>query len=108
MVGVDVVPAMIEAARSEAEGRPFQLDSHPPSIPIHDFVASETRFAILERTHPDRAAQLAALVQADADERWRYYEQLAGMQRAVPHVGDESVLTAAVDDADGAPDEERA
>ena len=33
---------------------------------------------ILERTHPERAAELAALAQADADERWRYYEQLAG------------------------------
>ena len=26
------------------------------------------------------------LAQADADERWRYYEQLAGMHRSVPHV----------------------
>jgi pyruvate-ferredoxin/flavodoxin oxidoreductase len=71
---------------SEAEGQPFKLDSHPPSIPIRDFVATETRFAILERTHPERAAELAALAQADADERWRYYEQLAGMHRTIPHV----------------------
>ena len=40
--------------------------------------ATETRFAMLERTHPERAAELAALAQADVDERWRYYEQLAG------------------------------
>jgi hypothetical protein len=26
------------------------------------------------------------LSQADADERWRYYEQLAGIERTVPHV----------------------
>ena len=26
------------------------------------------------------------LAQADADERWRYYEQLAGIERTVPHV----------------------
>jgi pyruvate-ferredoxin/flavodoxin oxidoreductase len=67
-------------------GRPFKLDSHAPSIPIRDFVASETRFAVLERTHPERAAELSALAQADADERWRYYEQLADIERTVPHV----------------------
>jgi pyruvate-ferredoxin/flavodoxin oxidoreductase len=64
-----------------AEGRPFNLDSRPPSIPVRDFVESEGRFAILERTHPERAEELAALLQADADERWRYYEQLAAVQR---------------------------
>jgi pyruvate-ferredoxin/flavodoxin oxidoreductase len=68
------------------DGQPFELDSKPPSVPIRDFIGSETRFAVLERTHPERAAELAALAQADADERWRYYEQLAGMHRTVPHV----------------------
>ena len=72
---------------SEIEGgKPFKLDSSSPSIPIADFVATETRFAVLQRTHPERAAELAALAQADADERWRYYEQLAGIERTVPHV----------------------
>ena len=80
------------SSRREAEGgQPFKLDSHTPSIPVRDFVATETRFAILERTHPERAAHLAALAQADADERWRYYTQLAGMQRTVPHVPDADV-----------------
>ena len=68
------------------EGQPFKLDSHTPSIPVSDFVATETRFAILARTHPERAVELAALAQADVDERWRYYEQLAAMHRSVPHV----------------------
>ncbi len=72
---------------SEVEGgRPFKLDSHAPSIPIADFVANETRFAVLRRTDPDRAAELAGLAQEDADERWHYYEQLAGIERTVPHV----------------------
>ena len=65
--------------------RPFQLDSKPPSIPVQEFVSSEARFAILQRTHPDRAERLMALAQADVDERWRYYEQLAGIERTVPH-----------------------
>jgi pyruvate-ferredoxin/flavodoxin oxidoreductase len=68
------------------EGQPFKLDSGKPTIPVSEFVASETRFAILARTHPERAAELAELAQADVDERWRYYEQLAAMHRSVPHV----------------------
>ena len=72
---------------SETEdGVPFKLDSAKPSIPIREFVASETRFAILERTDPERAAELAELLQADADEKWRYYEQMAGMHRSIPHL----------------------
>ena len=72
---------------SEIEGgKPFKLDSAKPSIPIAEFAASETRFAILGRTHPERAAELATLAQADADERWRYYEGLAGIERTVPHL----------------------
>jgi pyruvate-ferredoxin/flavodoxin oxidoreductase len=70
-----------------ADGHPFQLDSKAPSIPVRDFTAGEARFAILARSDPERAEKLAALAQADADERWRYYEQLAGMERTVPHAG---------------------
>ncbi len=55
-------------------------------MPVSQFAANETRFAILARTQPDRARDLAELAQADVDERWRYYEQLAAMQRSVPHV----------------------
>lgn len=70
---------------SETEdGQPFALDSKKPTIPIKEFVSSETRFAILQRTDPERAEMLAELAQADADERWRYYEQLAGMHRTIP------------------------
>ena len=70
---------------SEVEGgQPFKLDSSEPSMPIKEFVATETRFAILQRTNPERAAELAELAQADADERWHYYEQLAGIQQTVP------------------------
>jgi len=71
---------------TDDDGMPFRLDSSKPSIPIKEFVASETRFAILERTNPDKAAELAELMQADADEKWRYYEQLAGIHRNVPHL----------------------
>jgi pyruvate-ferredoxin/flavodoxin oxidoreductase len=71
---------------SETEGgTPFRLDSKEPTIPVTEFVDSEARFAILARTNPGRAAELGALLQADADERWRYYSQLATVRRAIPH-----------------------
>jgi pyruvate-ferredoxin/flavodoxin oxidoreductase len=71
---------------SEADhGTPFHLDSAQPSIPVAEFVANEARFAVLARTHPERAAELGALLQADADEKWRYYSQLATIERSIPH-----------------------
>ena len=65
-------------------GQPFQLDSKAPSIPLADFAATEARYAMLARTYPQQAARLAPLAQADVAERWRYYEQLAEVQRTVP------------------------
>ena len=64
---------------------PFRLDSRKPSMPLHDLTRREARFAMLERSDPVRAGHLQALAQADVDERWRYYEQLAGVERTVPH-----------------------
>jgi len=77
-----------------ADGQPFKLDSKAPTIPVRDFTSSESRFAILERTDPARARELSALLQADIDERWRYYEQLASMHRTVPHVAPVEVAVA--------------
>jgi pyruvate-ferredoxin/flavodoxin oxidoreductase len=68
----------------EAEGtRPFQLDSKAPSRPLDDFLTTEGRFAVLERSDPERAAALRELASRDVTERWRYYEQLAGVERQV-------------------------
>jgi pyruvate-ferredoxin/flavodoxin oxidoreductase len=64
---------------------PFKLDSKTPSVPVRDFVSTEMRYAILERTNPSRARELSSSLQADIDERWRYYEQLAAVHRTVPH-----------------------
>jgi pyruvate-ferredoxin/flavodoxin oxidoreductase len=92
---------------TEAEGEhPFRLDSRKPSIPVRDFAATEARFAILERTHPEEAVRLGALAQADIDERWRYYEQLAGMERAIPRepTTDAEGIDAEGIDAEGRPD----
>ena len=63
--------------------KPFRLDSRAPSIPLDDMLRTEGRYRILERSDPQRSAELRALAQADVNERWRYYEQLAGVARAV-------------------------
>ncbi len=70
---------------AEEHGKPFRLDSRKPAFPVATFARSEARFAMLERSDPERAAHLMALAQADVDERWRYYEQLAGVERSVAH-----------------------
>ena len=66
-----------------AHGTPFHLDSATPTIPVGEFINAEARFAILSRTHPEQAKELAAMLQADIDERWHYYTQLAAVERTV-------------------------
>ncbi len=66
---------------AEDGSRPFRLDSKQPKEPVERFLTTEGRYAVLERSDPDRAKQLRALAQRDVDERWRYYEQLAGVER---------------------------
>jgi len=63
--------------RAAAGDNPLHLDSPPPSIPYRDFALTETRFAMLERTHPDRATRLLAAAQREVRERYFHYEQLA-------------------------------
>ena len=66
---------------------PFQLDSKKPTVRLEEFALTETRFAMLARSAPERSRHLLALAQADVDERWRYYEQLAGVERSLPQDG---------------------
>jgi len=69
----------------DAEGHPFKLDSKKPTVPIREFALAETRFSMLARGNKERSDHLLALGQADADERWRHYSQMAGEERTVPH-----------------------
>ena len=67
----------------EEHEHPFQLDSAAPTIPLKEFALKEARFSMLARSDPDRSAALLDLAQRDIDERWHYYEQLAGVERKV-------------------------
>ena len=64
-----------------SDAHPFHLDSRKPSKPFKEYAMSEARFAILTRTQPERSKALIAQAQADIEERWTYYEQLAGIER---------------------------
>ncbi len=71
--------------------RPWQLDSKAPSIPVKVFQEQEARFAMLARSRPQEFDELQKLAQADAEERWRFYEQLAGVERHAPGQLEEAV-----------------
>jgi len=73
------------APGQEEHAKPFRLDSRKPAMALSEFARAEARFAMLERSDPERARRLMTLAQADVDERWHYYEQLAGVERSVPH-----------------------
>jgi pyruvate-ferredoxin/flavodoxin oxidoreductase len=73
---------------NEQDGRPFHLDSKAPALGLRDFVAKEARFAMLARSAPQRFDELMDQAQQDVDERWRLYEQLAGVTRTAPGLPD--------------------
>ena len=62
---------------------PFSLDSKRPTTTLHAFTDDETRYTSLDREDHERSEHLLELAQADIDERWHYYEQLAGLERSL-------------------------
>jgi len=73
--------------------QPLQLDSAAPSIPLREFAMQEARYGMLARSDKARSDQLLALAQVGIDERWHYYQQLAGVERAIPHVDHDATST---------------
>ncbi|MEX0953369.1 MAG: pyruvate:ferredoxin (flavodoxin) oxidoreductase [Nitriliruptoraceae bacterium] len=71
----------------DADTTPFHLDSKAPTVPLDDLLRTEARYAVLERSDPQRSARLRELLAADVSERWRYYEQLAGVSRRDSDLG---------------------
>jgi len=66
---------------ARAGEHPFRLDSKKPTMPFKDVAMKEARFAMLARAKPERAKDLMQLAQRDIDETWKYYSQLAGVER---------------------------
>jgi pyruvate-ferredoxin/flavodoxin oxidoreductase len=56
---------------------PLKLDSAAPSIPLKEFVKTETRFSMLWLTHPEVAETLLAQEQKNVNSRYNYYQQLS-------------------------------
>ncbi|WPJ97606.1 pyruvate:ferredoxin (flavodoxin) oxidoreductase [Coraliomargarita algicola] len=67
--------------RKTEQGLPaFRLDSFEPSVPVAEFMRKENRFRSLERSSPERAAELFAAAQQQVDSRWSRLEKLAAAQ----------------------------
>ena len=62
---------------AETGGNPFKLDSAAPSQPIKAFMESETRFAMLARSHPEAAQHFLEEAQKDAERRFKTYQDMA-------------------------------
>jgi pyruvate-ferredoxin/flavodoxin oxidoreductase len=63
-----------------AGGNPFKLDSAAPSQPVKAFMESETRFAMLWRSHPEAAQRFLEQAQRDAEHRYKTYQDMAQRQ----------------------------
>jgi pyruvate-ferredoxin/flavodoxin oxidoreductase len=65
--------------KAAAGENPLHLDSREPSVPYREFAMSETRFAMLERTHPEAAHRFMQAAQHQTMAKFHLYEQLAGI-----------------------------
>jgi pyruvate-ferredoxin/flavodoxin oxidoreductase len=62
----------------ESQGKnPFQLDSHDPKLPLQDYIYTEGRYRMLQRSNPDEAKVLLKQAQEAVTHRWKHYKQLA-------------------------------
>jgi pyruvate-ferredoxin/flavodoxin oxidoreductase len=61
--------------------KPLRLDSKRKR-PVGDFLAEENRFASLQRSRPETAAELDELEQADVDGHWAHLELMVAAQEA--------------------------
>ncbi len=62
---------------AETGGNPFKLDSAAPSQPIKALMESETRFAMLQRSHPEAAQRFMEQAQQEAERRFKTYQDMA-------------------------------
>ena len=55
---------------------PLIVDSGEPTIPLKDYIYSETRYSTLKRSNPEEAAKLLEEAQQDVLARHRFYQQM--------------------------------
>ncbi|MFA6469188.1 MAG: pyruvate:ferredoxin (flavodoxin) oxidoreductase [Bacteroidota bacterium] len=72
-------PALVKEGKN-----PFQLDSKPPKVKFEEFAYNEIRYKMLTKMDPEKAKRLLREAQEDVYKKWRFYEQLAAMNFAVP------------------------
>src|SRR5438067_2517304 len=62
----------------ENEGKnPFQLDSKDPKMPLQDYIYTEGRYRMLQRSDPEAAKVLLQQAQQSVNHRWQQYKYLA-------------------------------
>jgi pyruvate-ferredoxin/flavodoxin oxidoreductase len=59
------------------QGKRFMLDSKPASMPLKDYLMSETRFSTVSRTNPEMANALFTEAETLSKERWAHLERMA-------------------------------
>ena len=59
---------------------PLQLDSSDPKIPLQDYIYTEGRYRMLQRSNPEAAKVLLEHAQQAVTHRWQQYKKLAAAQ----------------------------
>lgn len=57
--------------------KPFTLDSKEPTMAFADFLAGENRFTALNNSNPEKANELFARAEKEAQERFEFYRNLS-------------------------------
>jgi pyruvate-ferredoxin/flavodoxin oxidoreductase len=68
---------------------PFKLESKGLKMPFKEYAYMETRYKMLTKSHPERAAKLIKEAQADVVEKWQEYERLVDVYE--PNTKEEDV-----------------
>jgi pyruvate-ferredoxin/flavodoxin oxidoreductase len=58
---------------------PFTLDSKEPTISVEKYAYNETRYQMLRQSDEARANTLMQAANAEAQQHWKYYQQLAAL-----------------------------
>jgi pyruvate-ferredoxin/flavodoxin oxidoreductase len=64
---------------ADAGKNPFQLDSKDPKIPLEDYIYTEGRYRMLQKSDPETAKALLVQAQASVTHRWKHYKQMSQM-----------------------------